>query len=314
MSQAYVIRRAGQRYRAPNQEALSAWISAGRVRLDDEVKEESEGEEAWRRFERDPKLRRLFPYDDCLLVRRGDHTYRAHELALVERWAREGKLSPSDEIYVPTDDTWWRAAEHPTLRQALLERSQLASNKPVLSEPVLSEPVLSEPVLSEPVLGEERRRALTAPLYDAARLYLVASDLMGEQGLEGPCWVESWGVELSGLTRVALFEQLHHHLTAHQEGPVREALSLTYEQSERGVEEVREALKSLSERLEHLLCTLSTQQASLGLKSPERFVVGSAPSASLHPDERVALRSIRESLSSALSSARALRALQPASL
>jgi hypothetical protein len=62
------------------------------------------------------------------------------------------------------------------------------------------------------------------------------------------------------------------------------------------------------------LCTLSTQQTSLGLKSPERFVVGSTPSASLHPDERVALRAIREALSSALSSARALRALQSAPL
>ena len=304
MSHAYVLRRAGQRYRAPIHAALSVWISAGRVRLDDEVKEEREGEEAWRRFERDPKLRRLFPYDDCLLVRRGEHTYRAHELALVERWAREGKLSPSDDVYLPEDDTWWRAAEHPTLRQALLERSQHTSN----------EPVLSEPVLSELLLGEERRRALTNPLYDAARLYLVASDLMGEQGLEGPCWVESWGVELSGFTRATLFEQLHNHLTAHQEGPVRETLLLTYEQNERGVEEVREALKRLSERLEHLLCTLSAQRPSLGLKSPERFVVGSAPSASLHPDERVALRAIREALSSALSSARALRALHPPSL
>jgi hypothetical protein len=289
MSQAYVIRRAGQRYRAPNQEALSAWISAGRVRLDDEVKGEGEGEEAWRRFERDPELRRLFSYDDCVLVRRGGHTYRAHELALVVRWAREGKVAPSDEVYVPEDDAWWRADEHPTLRQALLERAHTSSS---------------------PALSEAERRALTAPVYDAARLYLVASDLMGDQRLEGPCWVESWGVELSDLTRVELFERLHTHLNAHQEGAVREALSLTYEQHAQGVEAAREAIKRLSERLEELLCALREHRPSIGLKSPERFVVGSAPSASLHPDERVALRAIKESLSRALGAARLLRELE----
>ena len=291
MSRAYIIQRAGHRYRAASLETLTEWIRAGRVRLEDHIKGEDEPEDAWRRCERDPSLKALFPYERCYQLKRGERVYQAHELSLLVRWAREGKISADDELFVPAEERWCQAVTYAPLREALMNL------KAPHAEP------------SRAALVYE----LTAPLYDSARLFLLASELTHNELTVEPCEIKSYrldrgerqaGVAAGGLNKRQSFELMLSALELH----------LQTQLSDEGLSELCSAHPHMSAQLQALqhhtrefTRALREGLPMLNLKAPERFVVGSAPTKTTHPDELTTLNAFKRALTKLISSAATLR-------
>jgi len=286
MSQAYQIRRRGQLYLAPNRASLIAWIHQGRVRLDDEVRPHEPAEAPWRRFEDEPSLKALFPYQECHMVRRGERVFKAHELSLICEWARAGKVALSDEVYVPQERAWRLASSIPALCDAV---AQHKARRRSARERVTD-------------LSAEQVRQLTAPLYDLARLYLVYQSLPPGSPLPSASRLMSLNLELTGAVGRQPFERALHALHAHHQA------LLSLEKAVSGLRSGQhDALKALIEASSRLLQMLMSQLSALGMPSPERLVVGSEPEALRHPTEREALASIEGGLREAISCAARLR-------
>ena len=112
-SQVYILKRKGKQYQAPSFEILREWIKQGRVKIDDEVLVPNQTQ--WMTIQDHEPLRVLFSDKDHLLIKRGDQVYKAPNLALIQEWARLGKVSPKDYIYFPKFKKWLSVALAPSL-------------------------------------------------------------------------------------------------------------------------------------------------------------------------------------------------------
>ena len=288
MSQAYEIRRRGQIYIAPHREALAQWAAQGRVRLDDEVRPQGHEGTPWRRFEEDQELKALFPYAECHVLKRGEQRFKAHGFELICAWARAGKVSLSDEVYLPDERAWRAVSLIPQLRELIEPR--------VAASPLPS---------TLPSLTAEQLSLITAPLYDVARLYIAYLNSPVGEPLASPSVLQSFELDAGGIPAAHLFELIYQKLSAHHRG-----VMARYGSAQLGASRTEREQAQLSE-LERLtgalLTTLQTRLAALGLSAPERLVVGSEPSAQRHPDEREALEALRPALAQVIRRAAQLR-------
>ena len=130
MSQAYLLRRDGRDYQAPNLDTMRQWARDGRVLPSDMVY--SPKYQSWYRARDLRELRDVLPQVGVkpppatatpppvrpaqqFWLRKGEQNYAADNLETILRWASEGNISPDDFIYHPSYGKWFRAGDSPQL-------------------------------------------------------------------------------------------------------------------------------------------------------------------------------------------------------
>lgn len=122
MKQAYILRRDGRDYQAPDLETLQAWARDGRVLPADMVY--SPRYQSWYRARDLRELRSFLPSPEAtqkasarqqFWLRKGDQNYATDNLDTILRWASEGNIEPDDYIYHPSYGKWFRAGDSPQL-------------------------------------------------------------------------------------------------------------------------------------------------------------------------------------------------------
>lgn len=122
MKQAYILRREGRDYQAPNLETLQSWARDGRVLPADMVY--SPRYQSWYRARDLRELRAYLPSPETtqkasarqqFWLRKGDQNYATDSLETILRWAAEGNIDPDDYIYHPSYGKWFRAGDSPQL-------------------------------------------------------------------------------------------------------------------------------------------------------------------------------------------------------
>jgi hypothetical protein len=120
--QAYILRRDGRDYQAPDLETLRAWARDGRVLPGDMVY--SPRYQSWYRARDLRELRSVLPSQEPaprssarqqFWLRKGDQNYATDSLETILRWASEGNIDPDDYIYHPSYGKWFRAGDSPQL-------------------------------------------------------------------------------------------------------------------------------------------------------------------------------------------------------
>ena len=120
--QAYILRREGKDYQAPDLETLRAWARDGRVLPGDMVY--SPRYQSWYRARDLRELRSVLPAQEPATrssarqqfwLRKGDQNYATDNLETILRWASEGNIDPDDYIYHPSYGKWFRAGDSPQL-------------------------------------------------------------------------------------------------------------------------------------------------------------------------------------------------------
>lgn len=276
MSQAYQIRRGGQIYLAPDHASLLAWIHQGRVRLDDEVRLDDSSDTLWLYFKDVPQLKALFPYAECHLIKRGNQTFKAHELSLIYEWARAGKIALDDKVYLPQEQRWYLAKDLSELKREI-EAYQQALKTEKNPENHLSD--------------VDQIQQLIAPAYDLARLYLVYQATPPTTALPAPAYLKSMHLDISGQTGKLLFEKVLRELIAHQQG-----LLTPYCQQISQLSMINQALIAFEDSMTQLTQTLTLHLDAFGERLPKRFIVGSEPEQQRHPAEKKALDALQNQL------------------
>ena len=122
MKQAYILRREGRDYQAPDLETLQSWARDGRVLPADMVY--SPRYQSWYRARDLRELRAYLPSPETtqkasarqqFWLRKGDQNYATDSLETILRWAAEGNIDPDDYIYHPSYGKWFRAGDSPQL-------------------------------------------------------------------------------------------------------------------------------------------------------------------------------------------------------
>jgi hypothetical protein len=122
VKQAYILRRDGRDYQAPDLETLQAWARDGRVLPADMVY--SPRYQSWYRARDLRELRAYLPSPETtqkasarqqFWLRKGDQNYATDNLDTILRWAGEGNIEPDDYIYHPSYGKWFRAGDSPQL-------------------------------------------------------------------------------------------------------------------------------------------------------------------------------------------------------
>ena len=122
MKQAYILRREGRDYQAPDLDTLRSWARDGRVLPSDMVY--SPRYQAWYRARDLRELRAVLPAQEPATrssarqqfwLRKGDQNYATDSLDTILRWASEGNIDPDDYIYHPSYGKWFRAGDSPQL-------------------------------------------------------------------------------------------------------------------------------------------------------------------------------------------------------
>lgn len=122
MKQAYILRRDGRDYQAPDLETLQSWARDGRVLPADMVY--SPRYQSWYRARDLRELRNFLPSPEAsnrtsarqqFWLRKGDQNYATDSLETILRWAGEGNIDPDDYIYHPSYGKWFRAGDSPQL-------------------------------------------------------------------------------------------------------------------------------------------------------------------------------------------------------
>lgn len=125
MSQAYILRRDGRDYQAPDLETMRRWAQDGRVLPTDMVY--SPRYQSWYRARDLRELRDVLPQAEATAppptvrppqqfwLRKGDENYATESIEGILRWAEEGNISPDDYIYHPAYGKWFRAGDSPQL-------------------------------------------------------------------------------------------------------------------------------------------------------------------------------------------------------
>ena len=126
MNQAYLLRRDGRDYAAPDLDTLRRWAQEGRVLPADMVW--SPVYQSWYRASDLRGLRDVLPSPpeaappvavqasaQCFWLRKGDQNFAAETLEVVLQWASEGNIEPDDFIFHPGYNKWFRAGDSPQL-------------------------------------------------------------------------------------------------------------------------------------------------------------------------------------------------------
>lgn len=147
MKQAYILRRDGRDYQAPDLETLQAWARDGRVLPADMVY--SPRYQSWYRARDLRELRAYLPSPEAaqkasarqqFWLRKGDQNYATDSLDTILRWAGEGNIEPDDYIYHPSYGKWFRAGDSPQLASRFPAHMQRRNDgfSPLATPPNLS--------------------------------------------------------------------------------------------------------------------------------------------------------------------------------
>ena len=338
--QGYWVKRDEKKFEASSWETLCQWASQGRLKLSDEFITPENAQ--WRLVEREPTLSALIPQRERLVLKRGDHTYRAPNYELIQQWASRGQVSPEDLIYSSYTQLWTsvndlanimkyipeevikKTADRQTRRRGVAEyqgssfreidsqsdfqggdesvqaKTLLATSRLKQEQQPLYEPSESASANmsndgeveahdhEQYIDGESDTEAmipalqpspamikeLCAPIYDAARLFIVIKDLRPLDRLKGECLLKSLELDCQGMSKKEALSITLDKMQKHQ----REYLANEVSASSIGAVAV---FKNLIE----FISLLEQGLDIVGSLDDERFVVGNQNRPKMTADE-----------------------------
>jgi hypothetical protein len=182
MNQAYLLRREGRDYSAPDLDTLRRWAQEGRVLPADMVW--SPVYQSWYRASDLRGLRDVLPQPpevaappvavqaaaQCFWLRKGDQNFAADSLEVVLQWASDGNIEPDDFIFHPGYNKWFRAGDSPQLATRFPPHIKHTppflptSQDPMASSEVQRNP---EPVARSVLASTPEHRALSSESADS---------------------------------------------------------------------------------------------------------------------------------------------------
>lgn len=303
----YWVKRGQKKFQADSWDTLCQWARDGRLKLSDEYKTPENSQ--WRSIEREPILSSLIPERERLILKRGDVTYRAPNYELIQEWAKRGQVSPEDMVYSSYTQLWTSVSELDTIMKCipatvitkLAQNKQRRSHLEMALEPQHQKIEAQESETADkglkgldsgsshqiadedketdaivPVLKPSSNmvQEICAPIYDAARLFIVIKDLRPLDRIKGDCVLKSMGLDCQGMSKEEAFTALILGLKKHQQN------YLSNEVSARSL-----GAGNIYEQLQQFIKSIEQQQHVIGNLAEERFVIGNQNRPKMTPEE-----------------------------
>lgn len=295
--QGYWVKRDEKKFEGSSWETLCQWASQGRLKLSDEFITPENAQ--WRLVEREPTLSALIPQRERLVLKRGDHTYRAPNYELIQQWASRGQVSPQDLIYSSYTQLWTsvkdlanimkyipeevikKTADRQARRHGVAEY-QVSSFREIDAQSKFQDgdeqyidgegdtEAMIPALQPTPAMVKE----VCAPIYDAARLFIVIKDLRPLDRLKGECLLKSLDLDCQGMSKKEALSIILDKMQKHQRAYLANEVSA----SSIGAVEVYTNLIEFISLLEQGLDII-------GSLDDERFVVGNQNRPKMTADE-----------------------------
>lgn len=326
----YYLRRGDQIFEGASWEQLCEWATQGRIKPSDRFMTPESSK--WRDVEREPTLLSLIPHRERIILRRGDHTYKASGYEMIQIWAAKGQVSPDDQVYSSYTQLWTSVRDLPSIMEhipkivldkteALHKRRQVLAHLQIqdveesrsssLSDdhfslesesyedsPSSNEHHLQATEMITPVHkpSESSIKEIIAPIYDSARLFISVKEMRPLDRIKGECFLSSLNLDCQGMNKREALSGLSKQLGNHVKSYFPDEISARSIGAIDVYFSIKDFLAALDDGLENI-----------GKVEEERFVVGNHNRPKLSAEESSLMIYLHSCIEQMISAVRAFK-------